>query len=297
MSQEDIWQTIGNLPSALTEPFTMTYFDPFSYIVDCRMVPISYGSPSGAQTWLDLGLFHFNDGACSFLDVTKSNIYTSSDSIQIALHHVPTGSKEYLRSNKSRAVSLYCPGVGDLSFDCERGWNASYIAVDIIVDNKGHVAYRAQMGDDLQAGSGDISIPVAMYSNIMNVGGAVSGLTRVAGATAAGFVAGGAIGAVGGLVTGSLSAIASGSPLFRSASVGSDGSKASTGSMPNLILIETQYDIPTQSPNVYGYPCMKQITLGSNGYYQIDKPVVDFGDDLEVKNKIIEFMRSGFYVE
>ena len=67
--------------------------------------------------------------------------------------------------------------------------------------------------------------------------------------------------------------------------------------MPNIFVEEWYYDIPTQAPDIYGYPCMKQATLNVNGYYQIDNPVVTFGDDLTIKNAVIDHMRRGFYVE
>ena len=289
--QKDIWQLLGNT----TSDFVKTYFDPFSYVMDCRIVPLTF-TPTG-QTWIDLGPIHFDDHACAFKDVTDDTLDGSSDPISFYLEYVPTGNKEFLRSNKTRSVTLYCPGCGEISFDCEKGWDADSVDVDWLVDNKGHVAYRCQMGDDIQSASADISVPHAIYSNVQNIGGVLAGGTKVIGATIAGGVAGGPVGAVGGLITGSISAIASASPLYKGASLGSDGSRASLGSMPHLIMTETQYDIPDQTPATVGYPVCKSMTLSTNGFYMIENPQVSFGDDAYIRQSIINHMKNGFFIE
>ena len=65
----------------------------------------------------------------------------------------------------------------------------------------------------------------------------------------------------------------------------------------NFYQTEVIYDITTQNGSINGYPCMKTLTLSSDGYYQIANPQVDFGDDIYVKDKIIEYMQDGFYIE
>lgn len=292
MTQKNIWDAIGQTPSLFQE----TYFDPFSFIVDLRMIPITFNSSTmGGVTEIDLGPLHFSDDASSFKDVTNANV--TSGQKTYSLVYRTTGDKEYLRSNKSRTMVVYLPGCGEISHDCDKGWNAGQITVDYIVDCRGHVAYKSTMGNDIQSMSGDVSVPVALYSNIANVGGILSGVSKIVGGTTAGASVGGTAGAVGGFVTGVVSAISSAQPLYKGSSLGSDGSRASTYLMPDIIFTETQYDIPTMAPAILGSPLCKPITLGTNGFYLIEQPRIDFGDDLVVKETIKEHMRNGFYVE
>lgn len=292
MSQTDIWQAVGNTP--LT--FTQTYFDPFSFIVDLRMIPITFNpNTMGGVVYADLGPLHFSDDEASFKDVTNANVISSQKTYSLVYR--TADDKEYLRSNKSRTMVVYLPGCGEVSHDCDKGWTASQVTVDYVVDCRGHVSYKSTMGNDIQAMSSDVSVPVALYSNIANVGGVLSGVSKIVGATTAGASVGGTVGAVGGFVTGAVSALASAQPLYKGSSIGSDGSRASTYLMPDIIFTETQYDIPTMAPAILGKPLCKPITLSTNGFYLIEQPRVDFGDDLVVKNEIIAHMKAGFYIE
>lgn len=297
-TQKNIWDLIGT-NTDFPNDFQKTYLDPFSYIVDCRLIPVPF--VPGGVTYIDLGPMRFNDDACAFQDVTN-NVQIMGDSVTLNYGFLSdvSGNYRYLYSNKSRSVSVYLPGVGNVSLDVERCVNnvthepSTSVTVEYKIDNKGHVAYKVQSGVDIQYASADISIPHALYSNIANIGGVVSSASRVIGATAGGVAVGGL---VGGFLAGSVSAISSATPLYKTASLGSDGSRASIVIQPRIVLYETQYRATEQAPAVFGYPSCKYATLNTNGYYLIDTPVVSFGDDLIVKNAIADYMRRGFYVE
>lgn len=292
MTQKNIWDAIGQTPSLFQE----TYFDPFSFIVDLRMIPITFNpNTMGGVTEIDLGPLHFSDVASSFKDVTDLNIISNTKTYDLVYR--TSDDKEYLRSNKSRTMVVYLPGCGEISHDCDKAWNATQVVVNYIVDCRGHVAYKSVMGNDIQSMSSDVSVPVALYSNIANVGGVLSGVSKIVGATVAGASVGGTAGAIGGFATGAISALSSAQPLYKGSSIGSDGSRASTYLMPDIIFTETQYDIPTMAPAILGKPLCKSITLSTNGFYLIEQPRVDFGNDLYIKNEIIEHMKTGFYVE
>lgn len=293
ISQDDLWSSLTS--SAI---WYKTFVDAFSFITDVRIVPIAQANISGSSTAkFDLGFWDYTDpdGAAIF-KIVNNTIYNAS-TIHMPIPAPPSGHKAYLASNKSRSLELFLPGVGLQTLDAEKLKNASEIRIDWLIDKKGVIAYAIDSGDEVHFCSADISMPVAIYSNISNAGGAIAGAAKVIGGAIAGGIAGNIPGAIIGGITGGISGIAGASPIINSQSLGVDGSWASLASQPNIILTTTQYDIPAQAPALIGYPYCATMTLASNGYYLIKDAQVSFGGDAYIREKIKSYMESGFYIE
>lgn len=291
-------KTQSSLWGDMTVPidFLKTFVDPFSYVTDVRVIPIKYSSVSGtAVPSVTLGYWEFADPEIGSKRVSNT-VYTSGI-ITGDIAPEPTGRKAFLASNKARGIEMFIPGCGMQSFDADKCKGATNFHVNYSIDKKGVIAYYVYINDEVHYCSADISLPIAVYSNISNIGGAISGITRLAGGVAAGFVAGNVPGAVIGGITGAVSGVASASPLFSQQTLGCDGSWAALASQPKAKVMVTQYDIPDQAPQIYGYPYCATMTLSSNGYYLIKDPQVAFGDDTYIKDAIKNFMESGFYIE
>ena len=291
-------KTQSNLWADMTVPvdFLKTFVDPFSYVTDVRVIPIKYSSISGsAVPSVTLGYWEFADPEIGSKRV-RNTVYTSGI-ITGNVAPEPTGRKSFLASNKARGIDMFIPGCGMQSFDADKCKGATNFHINYSIDKKGVIAYYVYINDEVHYCSADISLPIAVYSNISNIGGAISGITRLAGGVAAGFVAGNAPGAIIGGITGAISGVASASPLFSQQTLGCDGSWAALASQPKAKVMVTQYDIPDQAPQIYGYPYCATMTLSTNGYYLIKDPQVAFGDDTYIKDAIKNFMESGFYVE
>ena len=306
-TQDDLWQDLGSLPGSAFKEFSMTYLDPFGYITDARLIPIDQINASGTSTaTVTLGHWDYTDpdGAQVFKKLDRI-VYKTATPVSIPIRAGFTDHKKFLNTNDYRTVRVYLPGCGHVFIDANKIKGATSVDVSYEIDVTGAIFYKVYCGTDVQFVSGNISTPYAVYSSIANVGaiiGAVGGVVTggvvgaIGGAVKGGFF-GGLGGAIGGVVSGGLNTIGSASPLYTSGQRGTDGSLCTLSSMPNIFVEEWYYDIPTQAPDIYGYPCMKQATLNVNGYYQIDNPVVTFGDDLTIKNAVIDHMRRGFYVE
>ena len=293
ISQDDLWQSLTS--SAM---WYKSFVDAFSFITDARIIPIAQSSISGSSTaTFDLGFWSYTDpdGTAAF-KIVSNTIYNAS-TIHMPIPAPPSGHKAFLASNKSRSLELFLPGVGLQTLDAEKLKTASEVRIDWLLDKKGIIAYAIDAGNEVHYCSADISMPVAIYSNISNAGGAIAGAAKVVGGAVAGAIAGNVPGAVIGAITGGISGIAGASPIITSQSLGVDGSWAALASQPNIILTTTQYDIPAQAPALFGYPYCATMTLSTNGYYLIKDPQVSFGDDVYIKDKISEFMASGFYIE
>lgn len=291
-------KTQSSLWGDMTVPvdFLKTFVDPFSYVTDVRVIPIKYSSVSGsAVASVTLGYWEFADPDIGSKRV--NNTVYSSGVITGNIASEPTGRKSFLASNKARGIEMFIPGCGMQSFDADKCKGATNFHVNYSIDKKGVIAYYVYINDEVHYCSADISLPIAVYSNISNIGGAISGITRLAGGVAAGFVAGNVPGAVIGGITGAISGVASASPLFSQQTLGSDGSWAALASQPKVKVMVTQYDIPDQAPQIYGYPYCATMTLSTNGYYLIKDAQVGFGDDNFIKDTIKGFMESGFYIE
>lgn len=292
IDQDTLWQSLTS--SAL---WYKTFVDAFSFITDVRIVPVAHANINGSSTdTFDLGFWSYTDpdGAAVF-KIVNNTIYNAS-TIHMPVPAPPSGHKAYLVSNRSRSLELFLPGVGMQSLDAEKLQGATEIRIDWLIDKKGIIAYTIDAGTEVHFCSGDISLPVAIYSNAMNVGGVVSGVAKTAGGIIAGAVTGN-VGAVLGGVVGGLAGAAGASPIVHSSGLGVDGSWASLASQPNLILTTTQYDIPTQAPAIHGYPYCATMTLSTDGYYLIKDAQVDFAADLNEKQKIVSHMEAGFYIE
>lgn len=297
LSQDTIWNELVSSTGSLPSLFEKHMMDPFSYITDVRIVPIPYKNISGSAVGnIKLGFWEFATDPYAAGKRVKNTIYSSG----IKTGNVPaapTGDKAFLESNKARDLQMFIPGCGMQSFDADKCKGATNFHLNYVVDKKGVIAYYVYINDEIHYCSADISLPMAVYCNILNVGGAVAGLTRTAGGVAAGLIAGNVPGAVIGGITGAISGIASASPLFTQQNLGSDGSWAALASQPKVKLMVTQYDCADLAPAIFGYPVCKSMTLGTNGYYLIKDAQVGFGDDNFIKESIKGFMESGFYIE
>lgn len=301
-SQKSLWEDLGQLPALVYQ----NYLDPFGYITDARLIPIDedVALGSGSSSTILLGHWSFTDPDGVAIFKTLDRVVYKSTILSITIRSGFSDHKAYLNTNEFRSLRVYLPGVGFVYIDPNKAQGATSVIVSYEIDVTGAISYKVVCGDDVIYTTGNISTPYAVYSNLMNSGAVIGAIGNVIGGAVAGATGGalaagiGAVpGAVMGAVSGGLSSLRSAAPLYISNQRGSDGSLAALKVQTHIFVEDSFYDIPTQAPDIYGYPAMVQTTLGTDGYYQIDNPVVDFGDDLEIRNAVIGYMRSGFYVE
>lgn len=301
-SQHDIWD------NNLVRDVEAEYLDPFSYLVDAKIIPIKHDLLSGTSTsTIKLGYWDYTDpdGVAIFKALSDRVVYRTSDPFTVSPTTYATNENEFLNGNEFRELKLNLPGGIQYPIDCDKMVAGSSINIDCSVDCAGGIAYRITYASIVDYITGVIGIPVAVHSNMVNYAGMVSGITGVVSGAVAGGGFGamfGPMGSVAGAVVGAgrglISGIGNGNTLGQTRSVGADGSIASFAENPNIQLIRCQYSISGRSAQRNGYPCMKYLQLSTlSGYAQCMNASVDmtgFGND---KEAVEAMLNEGFYVE
>ena len=290
--QETLWDTISDLGGTLGPAF----LNATDYILGCRWIP--FPVQGSLDTRINLGYWDSGVYGCKYDKTLK----LASVAQGFVLHPF-SGSKEFLNSNQFYQITIFVPGCGEIPIDASKckmssGLNVSF-KIDVLgtisgcVTNDGNILGRfsGSLGKDVPISSSE-----GVASGLAGIGGGVAALvTATAGALTGGV--GGV--ALAGLIGGGVGAMGSGISNTVP-DVNTSGSLSSYFIPPghdNFYCKEIIYDITTQNGSINGYPCMKTLTLSSNGYYQIANPQVDFGEDIYIKDKIIEYMQGGFYIE
>ena len=288
--QENLWDKVADIGQALGPAF----LNVTDYIIGCKWIPFPLQGGTGKQ--ITLGAWDSGIYAIKYSEVLE--IQNTSQSFSLTKF---TGTKEFMNSSSFYRVTVYIPGCGETPIDIAKcGAN---VTVNYKIDCLGNILCTISSGgNNLTRVSGSLGREVPLSASV----GVASGVSKIGAGVGALITAGvgvatGGIGvaAAAGLAGGGLASIGSGAQTMVAdvATKGSIDSYAIGPSSLQMFLTEYKYDIPTQNGTINGYPCMKTLTLSSDGFYQCKDPQVDFGEDLYIKDKIIEYMQGGFYIE
>lgn len=293
--QDDLWAEITHNAPAIIPSF----LNVMDFVIGCRWVPFPVQSYTSRPIYL--GYWDTGLTAPEYPPVLEYTDTTESFSL-----HLHTGTKQFLNCSQFHRVVVYIPGCGEVPVDVAKCPSGT-INVAFKIDSLGNVVGA------IASGSGGTFNVVQRFSGALGRDVPISSSTGVAGGIAKIGAGVGALVTAGvGIATGGMSALSGiglgagglgsiGSGIQNAiADVSTKGGVDSYALPPfgnQIRCTETIYDITAQNANVNGYPCMKTLTLSSDGYYQIANPQVDFGDDIYVKDKIIEYMQGGFYIE
>lgn len=292
--QENLWADITDLAITIL-PGMLNVTD---YIIGCKWIPFAVMAGQGFE---NIKLGYWDSGYSGSLYDKTLKTATVSQGFGT---HLFTGTKEFMNNSQFYQITIFVPGCGEVPVDVAKMNNKNGLTVDFKIDVLGTVAGAIKNADGqyIQRFSGSLGRDVPISSSE----GVASGLATFGGGVAALVTAGvaGMTGGLGGLalagaIAGGVGAMGSGAANI----IPDVNTKGALGSYmvppghDSFYQTEIIYDITTQNGNINGFPCMKTLTLSSNGYYQCKDPQVDFGDDLFQKDRIISYMTEGFYVE
>ena len=292
--QETLWDTISDLGGTIGPAF----LNVTDYIIGCKWIPFPVSAGQGFE---NIVLGYWDSGYQGSLYNKTLKMASVSQGFGT---HLYSGSKVFMNNSQFYQITIFVPGCGEVPIDVSKMNDKNGLTVDFKVDVLGSIAgdVRNADGTIIQRFSGSFGrdVPISssegVASGLASIGGGVGALTvAVAGALTGGL--GGV--ALAGAIGGGVAAIGSGASNVVP-DVNTRGAVASYMVPPghgNFYQTEVIYDITAQNGSINGYPCMKTLTLSSDGYYQIANPQVDFGDDIYIKDKIIEYMQGGFYIE
>lgn len=292
--QEDLWSTISDLVGSLG-PSLLNASD---YIIGVRWMPFSV--PSGTAYPIVLG--YWATGISAPEASTRFNFVSApGGEFTLTVHPETDSTKEFLNCAQYHGCTVFVPGCGEIPIDFGKVQGTS-IKVSITVDISGAVTaiIKNTDGEILGRSHGVLGAEVPITASNVGAGGigaTAAGIGTVVGALAtagaSGFAAAMGEAAEGAIEIGT--GIAASIPDVNTS--GGAGSYLVPAGADMLRVQEWMYPITEQAPVQNGYPCMKVMTLGTAGFYQIKNPQVDFGDDLYIKNQIESYMARGFYVE
>ena len=290
--QEDLWETISDLVDTLGPSF----LNATDYIIGCRWMP--FPVPSGTSYPIYLGYW---DTGISAPEASTQYDFVSGGAISLTVHPESDAKKSFTNCSQYHACTVFVPGCGETVIDFAKVQGNS-VNVDITVDIAGCVTaiITNSAGEVLGRTHGILGCEVPITSSNVGAGGLGSiaagvgtVVASIATAGTAGFAAAAGEAAVGAVEIGT--GVAASVPDVNTS--GGAGSYLVPSGADLLRVQEWVYPITAQAASIHGYPCMKTATLSSNGYYQIKEPQVSFGDDVYIKDRIADFMASGFYIE
>ena len=304
--QDSIWSAI-----TASAPFERAYLDPMDYITDAKIIPIDTSLLLGTSySSIDIGYWSHTDRdqARVYKKLTGQIIYSSTE-YTLTLHTRFSGQFEFMNSNRYRKYELNLPGVGNVELDGDQVLTGNNIKVRFSIDTVGGICYEIAYGagnvyKDYVAGN--ISIPFAVHGQSADYSRAIGASTGVIGGLAGGAITGGmaggpvgaVIGGVIGAVGGAAKTIASAGPLFRTQTVGADGSFARMDMNSNILLKETIYNVSGHDTQRLGAPCMQPVLLSNlSGYVQCINASVDINGFSHDREAVEAFLNSGFYIE
>lgn len=294
--QEDLWaEIVHNAPAVIP-----SFLNVMDYIIGCRWVPFPVQTGYASQE-IYLGYWRTHMSCPEYPPVLQYTDLTEAFTL-----HLHTGSKLFLNNPQFHRIIIYVPGCGEFPIDVSKCPSGT-INVAFKIDSLGNVVGA------VASGSGGTFNVIQRFSGALGKDVPISSSTGVAGGIAKIGAGVGSLVAAGiGIATGGMSAVAAaglagggavsiGSGIQNTiADVSTKGGIDSYALPPwgnQIMCTEIIYDITNQNGTINGYPCMKTLTLSSDGFYQCKDPQVDFGDDLFQKDKIISYMTEGFYIE
>lgn len=290
--QEDWYDNIPQLGGSIVR----SVLNVTDYIIGCKWVP--FNKASGGSDVVHLGYWTSNS-AVTVYNATTPLKYAS---VPFTLYPTTGATKAFMNCSAYHTVQISIPGCGTVPVDYAKfkGNNSGTAVINVDVLGSVTATIKNSDGDVLALVSGSLGQDVPVSSNSMSVTGiaALGGGVGTAIGGVAKFAAGDYAGALEDIGEGA-AGIASGAM----ASIPDVVTKGSVGSYYYEVnhltvdVLEEVYDISPQAPTQQGYPCMKLLTLDTAGFYMIKNPQVAFGEDTQVKAKIENFMRVGFYVE
>lgn len=294
--QEDLWSTISDLTSTLGPAL----LDVTDYIIGCRWMPFSIPS-GGNSSRIYLGYWDTHIDAKEY--TTRFN-FAGGAVFSLPVYPETDPEKAFMNCSQYHSLSIFVPGCGETPIDYAKvqgtGVNI-YPSVDVL----GNVTGVIENSDNEVIGRfyGTLGADVPISASNIGLGGFMS----------IGSGAGAIVGGISAIASGGASAVAEGAGDIASgalevgsgilASIPDINTKGGVGSYllarrcDLLCAMESRYKLVDLAPTQQGYPCMKTMTLGTNGFYMIKNPQVDFGDDLYIKTQIEGYMARGFYVE
>ena len=283
--QESLW---GDIADAAQNAIP-TLLKATDYIVGAKWIPFPVQSGSSAE----IKLGYWGTGITANL-VPENKITGIDTGATFGILWESTDQKKFLNCSSYRSVTVYVPGCGDIPIDYAK-INGNNITVSVNGDLLGKIqcAIKNADGEVIARTNGIVGCDIPVSSTNINLG-SVSQVISGAVSTIAGAIGGdpSAIGfGLGSIGHGAQSAIPD---------VQTRGGVGAYVNPPNgkyIMCTEVHYDITEQNGAINGYPCMKTLTLSTAGYYQVRNPQVDFAGDLKIKEEIIQYMSSGFYVE
>lgn len=270
--------------------------NPFQYIASVMWFPLNLQSSGTAHLmkfgwWLPTNSIYANQLSDASRVVTLESTGNLPRHPQATSHGIAMNGSPYSRF----ALDCWCFGhipIDPLPFVANSAVGLR-IEVDLftgaailtITNSSGKIVNRMsnQFGVPIQIGQFNQSI----INPVANTVGAVASFV---GGVVTGNVAGGVLSAASGVI----SAIESAMPQVQS--MGAVGSKIAYQTTPTIT--GEFYKLPTLAPAKLGRPLMEQKTMSSlSGYTMCEHIDLNSAACPEEKQKIIEFMTSGFFIE
>ena len=287
--QDTLWENIVDATSKLTQ----TFLNVTDYIKSAHWLPFNFFSGEHTE-FISLGYW---DSGISGNPLAPMDLIrlTGEEGITLNLPASPADNFYWKNFSPGRRCRLHLPFAGDIDIDPAIFTDAVNIVCR--VDFMGAVTY--EISSTTQPRNyilhGDCSVPLAVTSNLIDKN-AVKGVIN-AGIGLAGTLATGGLSAAvnAGLAVGGISALASGA-IPEPTTSGSTGTFSGVTLDTAVNLYTTQYVFETSITERRGYFYLRTGKLTTNGYYEIVKPICDFGDYYE-NEEIASMMEGGFYIE
>lgn len=287
--QDNLWENIVDAASKITQ----TFLNVTDYIKSAHWLPFNFFSGEHTE-FISLGYW---DSGISGSPLAPMDLIrlTGENGITLNLPASPVDNFYWKNFSPGRRCRLHLPFAGDIDIDPA----IFTVGVNIVcrVDFMGAITY--EISSTTQPRNyilhGDCSVPLAVTSNLIDKN-AVKGVIN-AGIGLAGTLATGGLSAAvnAGLAVGGISALASGA-IPEPTTSGATGTFSGVTLDTAINLYTTQYSFETAITERRGYFYLQTGKLTTNGYYEIVKPICDFGDYYE-NQEIASMMEGGFYIE
>lgn len=266
--------------------------DPLQYIISVRWFPISYDSFTGTPlSTLFIG-FKAVVVSCKALSYYS---WTGSGTVKLSEHPLTTSLGPWVNSGPYTRRSVYWPPIGEIPLNCIdisqnvvsniRAYRLTIIFTLDIPSGMG--TYQIKNADTvISSGPCKLAVDLPLAGQQVDFGGILGGALQTIGSA----VDVDPVGTVSGVVDGVKTAF----PQVLSR--GSTGSVTVFSETP--VCISIFYSLVNRAPNIYGYPAMFEDFVNAfPGYLEVEKPVLSIpATDQEIE-KILSFMREGFYYE
>ena len=270
--------------------------NPFQYVVSCVWYPFSI---AGDSAHVKFG--YWASGISAGLLNESQRQFLVNGTVTLPRHPQASANGAYMNGAPFTRYLLDCYTFGQIPIDPSPFVDNGYLSIDVIVDV---FAAAAELRITNNGGTyehrynADFGVPIPLSQLSEKTVQAAIGVIGGAGAGAMGGAMLGPLGAIAGGLLGAAGGIASGlNNLFPQVQTqGGIGSKNAYGRTP-FVQCEF-YSTPTIAPAIVGRPLMASRTLSTlSGFTMCDNIDLSTTACPEEKARIIEFMRSGFFIE